>query len=102
MTLCLLIYSVAEHRLQHQMREQEVKLPDQRGRLVERLTMRRVFQMFHGIEVLRIEQEGQVSERILNLKPVHETILELMGAACQRCYRAPPERDGREHVSPPK
>ena len=102
MTLCLLIYSVAEHRLQHQMREQEVKLPDQRGRLVERLTMRRVFQMFNGIEVLRIEQEGQVSERMLNLKPVHETILELMGAACQRCYRAPPGKDGREHVSSPR
>lgn len=91
MTLCLLIYSVAEHRLQQQMREQKVKLPDQRGRLVERLTMRRVFQMFNGIEVLRIKQDEQVRERVLNLKPVHETILKLMGPACQRCYRAPPE-----------
>ncbi len=99
MTLCLLIYSVAEHRLRQRMREQGVKLPDQRGRLVERLTMRRVCQMFDGIEVLIIEQEGQVSERILNLKPVHETILELMGAACARCYRAPPEQPRAEHES---
>jgi hypothetical protein len=49
--------------------------------------MRRVFQIFEGIDLLFIVVGGQIlGRRVLNLTAVQLQIIALMGAAVRNCY----------------
>jgi len=49
--------------------------------------MRRIFQMFEGIDVLLIPTADGIQQRVLNLKPVHRRILHLLGPHVEKCYQ---------------
>jgi len=86
MGLSLLVYAVGEHLVRAELARRCQTLPDQRGKPTGRPTMRRIFQVFEGIDVLRIEQKGVLHRRVLNLRPVHRQILELLGPDVQHYY----------------
>ena len=87
MGLALLIYSLAERQLRKALVENKETIPDQKGKPTETPTMRRIFQMFEGIDLLLVWQEDQlISRQVLNLRPVHLQILRLLGNSVQNCY----------------
>lgn len=87
MGLALLIYALAERQLRQALAENNQAVPDQKGKPTERPTIRWVFQMFEGIDVLSIWQNDQIIMRkLLNLRPVHIQILRLFGKSVQNCY----------------
>jgi transposase len=86
MGLCLLVYALAEHRLRSELVSRDETLPDQTGKPTQRITLRRVFQMFEGIEVLLLMVEGTQQRLILNLTELHQRILEMLGRQVQLCY----------------
>jgi transposase len=86
MGLSLLVYALAEHHLRTQLAERDETLPDQKGNPTQRLTMRRVFQVFEGIDLLMIRSDRCVERRVLNLRPVHLKILDLLGPNVKNCY----------------
>jgi len=91
MVLALLIYALAEQRLRSRLAESGQSVPDQVGKATQTPTMRWIFQVFEGIGLLVVHQDGQVvSRQVLNLKPVHLTILQLLGPPAQNCYLFPP------------
>lgn len=49
MTLSLLGYSLAEKELREKLKEKELTVPDQKGKPTQKITMRRVFQMFLAV-----------------------------------------------------
>jgi transposase len=86
MGISLLVYSLAEHVLRTQLAAQQQTIPDQLGKPTMTPTMRRVFQMFDGIDLL-ITQHGSLRfTQVLNLQPIHLQILALLGPAVQRFY----------------
>jgi transposase len=90
MVLALLIYALAERKLRLQLSETGESVPNQVGKETQRPTMRWIFQLFEGIDVLLIHQGGQtVERRVLNLKPVHRDILRLLGPPVEKCYLLP-------------
>ena len=87
MGLALLIYALAERQLRRQLKAQRQTIPDQKGKPTQTPTMRRVFQMFEGIDLLIISIAGRVIKReILNLRPVHHQILALLGPPVKNVY----------------
>jgi transposase len=87
MGLALLVYALAERELRRQLALQNETLPDQTGKPSQSLTMRRVAQMFEGVDLLIIKSGSQVTVRqILNLSPVRLKVLQLFGPAVQNCY----------------
>ncbi len=86
MTLCLLVYALAEHHLRAQLKTHNEFVPDQTKKPTQKITMRRVFQMFEGIEVLFLKLDGKHHTQVANLKPVHLQILRLLGPHCQMIY----------------
>ncbi len=86
MGLCLLVYALAEHRLRAELVSRDETLPDQTGKTTQRITLRRIFQMFEGIEVLLLTTEGTQQRLILNLTELHQRILGMLGRQVQRCY----------------
>ena len=86
MGLCLLVYALAEHRLRSELVSREETLPDQTGKPTQRITMRRVFQVFEGIDILLLTTDGRQQRLILNLTDLHHRILDLLGRHVQQCY----------------
>jgi len=87
MVLALLVYSLAERKLRLGLKEEELGVPNQVGKETQRPTMRWVFQMFEGIDLLIVWQNGEVLNRqVLNLRPEHLTVLHLLGPPVENCY----------------
>ena len=70
MTLCLMIYNVAQHRLREALKEQNETLPNQLKKLVQNPTMRWIFQIMEGIGVVQFFKKNII-------KPVKELISNL-------------------------
>jgi transposase len=86
MGLCLLVYALAEHRLRSELVSRDETLPDQTGQPTQRITMRRVFQVFEGIDILLLTTNERQQRLILNLTDLHQRILHLLGSHVQQCY----------------
>ena len=87
MGLALLIYALAECKLREVMQQHQETIPNQVGKPTDTPTLRRIFQMFEGIDVLLICSDAQVLDRqVLNLQPVHLKILFLLGNYVKKCY----------------
>jgi hypothetical protein len=56
------------------------------GEPTQRPTMRRVFQMFEGIDLLAIRTPEGVQQQVVELKPVHRQILLPLGSKVEKCY----------------
>lgn len=87
MTLALLVYALAERKLRTQLQETGQSIPNQTGKATQTPTMRWVFQIFEGVDVLLIwEDERLVQRQVLNLTPLHLDILHLLGPPVENCY----------------
>ena len=86
MTLCLLVYNFAQHKLRLALKEQEETLPNQLGKQVKNPTMRWVFQIMEGISIVKIWNASTRAYRICitNLTELRQKIIKLMGqTACE-------------------
>ena len=79
------VYALAEHRLRSVLRKRGESIPNQFGKPTQRPTMRRIFQMFEGIDVLLLPTLDGVQQQVLNLKAVHCRILRLLGPYVGKC-----------------
>jgi len=86
MCLSLLVYALAERALRTQLAQRDESIPNQLGKPTQRPTMRRIFQMFEGIDVLLIQRPLGIQRQVLNLKPIHLHILDLLGPEVKKCY----------------
>jgi len=87
MGLSLLIYSLAELKLRQALKEMNVTIPDQRRKPTQKPTIRWVFQLFEGLDILLVRQNGQVRLRqLLNLRPAQQQVITLLGPQVQKCY----------------
>jgi transposase len=90
MTLALLVYALAERQLRLRLLEEDESIPNQLGKATQSPTLRWVFQLFEGIDLLIIRQNGKtIDRRVLNLHPVHITIIQLLGPHIRNCYLFP-------------
>jgi transposase len=87
MVLCLLVYRLAEHRLRAQLDATHQTIPSQTGKPTARPTLRWVFQLFEGIDVLTIGSTA--TPQILGLSAVHTRIVALLGPVVSRSYGVP-------------
>lgn len=86
MALSLLVYVLAEHQVRTQLTERDETLPDQTGKPNPTPTIRRVFQMMEGIDVLIIEEIGFRRRLLLNMTEVRWQIVNLFSVHVQKLY----------------
>ena len=87
MGLSLLIYSLAERKLRQALKEMNATVPDQRRKPTQKPTIRWIFQLFEGLDILLVKQNGVVMLRqLLNLRPAQEQVITLLGPQVQKCY----------------
>jgi transposase len=89
MTLCLLLYTLAELRVRQRLAASGQTVPDQVRKPTARPTLRWLFQCFEGIDLLHISApDGSRATQILRLDALHRRVLHLLGAAYENCYLA--------------
>jgi len=87
MALALLVYALAERQLRQALEQKHETLPDQKGKPTQRPTLRWVFQVFEGLDILSVWVGDQrVMRQVLNLRPTHLQVLRLLGSEVERCY----------------
>jgi transposase len=90
MTCALLVYSVTQRRLRHQLAHQNETLPNQINQSTERPTLRWIFQLLEGIHRVRVTVQGKVHDLIEGLNKVQIKILRLFGEEVCRLYQISP------------
>ena len=87
MGLALLVYSLAERKLRDALKAMNATIPNQLRKPTQTPTIRWVFQMFQGLDILLIHQDEQVVFRkLVNLRPVQLQVITLLGPLVQKCY----------------
>jgi transposase len=87
MGLALLIFALGERQLRQALKQNNETVPDQKGKPTQTPTLRWVFQIFEGLDVLSVWADGRlVTRQIMNLRPVHQQIIRLLGPQIQKCY----------------
>lgn len=93
MGIALLVYALAERELRAALVERNETIPHQTGRPTQRVTLRRVAQIFEGVDLLTVRAGPDVvSRQVLNLTPVRLKILRLFHPHVQNCYMLNSER----------
>jgi transposase len=90
MTLALLVYSVAQRRMRHQLAQHHDTLPNQIGQPGSRPTLRWVFQLLEGINRVTISVQGHVTIVMEGLTTLRRKILQLFGQKVCQIYQISP------------
>jgi transposase len=90
MTCALLVYSVTQRRLRHQLARRGETMPHQINQPTERPTLRWLFQLLEGIHRLRVTVHGKVYDLIEGLNEIQINILRVFGAEVCQLYQIAP------------
>jgi transposase len=86
MCLCLLVYAIAQRHLRQALIQAKETLPNQIKKQIQTPTLKWIFQIFEGIDVLyqKFNNPGRIM--ILNLDDLRVKILTLLGFHYQKIY----------------
>ena len=87
MTLALLVYSVAQRRMRHQLAQPHDTRPNQSGQPGARPTLRWVFQLLEGIHCVTLTVQGHVTIVMEGLTALRRKILQLFGQKVCQIYQ---------------
>jgi transposase len=82
MGLCLLVYSIGQRKLRNELENRGEIIKNQLGKLINRPTMRWIFQELQGIHLVLINGEKIVSNVTVKI----ENILKYFSVYCQKYY----------------
>lgn len=86
MTLCLMVYSVAQYHLRQRLANADEDIPDQRKKPTRTPTMKRVFKLFNGVQVLTIKTDEHAQELVINLSNLLKRVVLYFGPRAQQIY----------------
>lgn len=87
MSLALLVYSVAQRILRKQLAKQDETIPNQINQPTSTPTLRWVFQLFEGINIVEVKLNDQIHQSIEGINPLRKKILMLFGTQVQQIYQ---------------
>lgn len=87
MTLSLLVYSIAQRRLHQALEKAQGTLPNQIRKEISNPTLRWIFQLLEGIEIIFITINNRVQEVISGLTELRCRILNYFSESVRKIYR---------------
>lgn len=86
MTLCLMVYSIAQHKLRQALEQADETVPDQLTKQTQKPTMAWVFRLFHGVHVWTIRQGENTQTLVVNLTALMRRIISYFGPSAEKIY----------------
>lgn len=91
MTLALLVYAIAQRRLQKTLEQLEETIPNQIRKETSRPTLRWIFQLLDGIEIVKMYIEKTTHTVISGLTNLRQRILSYFGNTVMKIYGLDPQ-----------
>lgn len=89
MTLCLMVYAVAQHQLRQALISHDDTVLNQKGKPTQNPSMKWIYRLFHGVQVLSITLEEHVQELVINLNAQLKKIIRYFGDYAMNVYGVP-------------
>ncbi|OGT57487.1 MAG: hypothetical protein A3F43_04700 [Gammaproteobacteria bacterium RIFCSPHIGHO2_12_FULL_42_10] len=86
MTLSLLVYSVAQKHLREQLAETSETLPNQINKPIKNPTMRWIFQLMEGVDVIYIRMKNVIQKKIMGMTELRQKIISFLFDPVQKIY----------------
>ena len=86
MTLALLVYAIAQRRLHKVLEELQETIPNQIRKETSKPTLRWIFQLLDGIELVKIQIEKNVHTIVSGLTVFRQRILSYFGSTVMKIY----------------
>jgi transposase len=89
MTMFLMVHNLAEYILHQELKERKASIKNQSKKEVSTPSIAYVFRKFQGIQVVRVNFDGQIKERMLNLqkkKKELRLIISCFGPIAEKIY----------------
>lgn len=86
MTLSMLIYSLAQRRMRASLKQEGRTVPNQINKQISTPTLRWVFQLFEGINLMEFPLNGEIERVIDGYNEVRQTIIDSLGETVQQVY----------------
>ena len=89
MTLSLMVYNVAQHKLREALKTHSETLPNQLNKPIQNPTMRWIFQLFEGVSIVHFYEENilkPVRSVMANLNNIRLKIIRLFGNTACKLY----------------
>lgn len=86
MTLCLMVYSVAQHNLREALKKSGETIPNQLKKEIQNPTMLWVCRLFQGVQLLHIQFQSVTQELVINLKELTKRIVRYFGKRAEFIY----------------
>ncbi len=86
MTLALLVYAIAQRTIRQKLKESGETIPNQINQETSSPTLRWIFQMMEGIDLLIVEINGELKESVNGLTSMHLKMLEYLPPPVREIY----------------
>jgi len=86
MTLCLMVYSIAQNKLRQALEQAKETVPDQLRKETKKPTMAWIFRLFYGVHVWTIRQGEQTQTLVVNLTSLMKRIIGYFGPSAEKIY----------------
>lgn len=86
MTLCLMVYSIAQHKLRQALEKANETVPDQLKKQTKQPTAAWIFRLFHGVHVWTIRQGEEIQTLVVNLTTLMKRIIGYFGPSAEKIY----------------
>ena len=87
MTLSLMVYNIAQRKLRKELEKQSETIPNQIGKPIRNPTLRWIFQVFEGINFVKIKSKENVKYMVDGIKALHQKIIRLFGKTTCNIYQ---------------
>jgi len=89
MTVCLMVYNLAQYKLRSYLKMQNDYLPNQVGKAIQNPTTQWIFAIMATIGVVEIKEGEKLRWIITNVHPLHQKIISFFGEHAKRIYGVP-------------
>lgn len=89
MTLCLMVYAIAQFELRSALELAQDTIPSQTKKETAKPSMQWVYRLFHGVQVITLRIQEVTQEIVINLKAVHKKIICYFGLRAKEIYGIP-------------
>jgi transposase len=86
MTLCLMVYSIAQHQLREALKKSNETIPNQLNKPTATPTLSWICRIFHGVSVVILKIGDFIKELVANLDDVKNRIINYFGPDAKRIY----------------
>lgn len=87
MTLSLLVYSIAQRHVRKQLAEKNETLPNQIDKPIKNPTMRWIFQLMEGIDIIYIRIKDVIQKKIVGITELRQKIISFLFDSVQEIYK---------------